>query len=332
MNKKLLLTGMLVAGAFVLPGLAGAAMQGVCSNCHTMHNSQNGAAMNASGGVNTPYDHLLKGSGCAGCHIQGVSNDASTGRATTGAAIGAPQVDDTANTLSGGYFSLSTVDNTHHNVTDAGMTADGALATAPGGGTTPTASPIACTSCHTGGGHHANQGNDSATWLDGTSVGASFRFLSGVQGVEDADFGVETSTDANVYYGEARAAGSDTAGNGTISELCGRCHGAFHTDNTGNLSNNGVWLRHPTDVDMPTAYETNYGTAYNPAIPVATTNTANTTFSKAGFQASEAVVICLSCHVAHGNANADMLRFDYSLNQAGDTTQATGCETCHGKK
>ena len=327
MNKKLLLTGMLVAGAFVLPGLAGAAMQGVCSNCHTMHNSQNGAAMNASGSVNTPYDHLLKGSGCAGCHIQGVSNDATTGRATTGAAIGAPQIDDQTNTLSGGYFDSAAADNTHHNVTDAGMTADGALATAPGG---TEASPIACTSCHTGGGHHANTGNDSATWLDGTSVGASFRFLSGVQGIEDDDFGVET-TDFNVYYGEQRTVGNDTtAGVDTISELCGSCHGAFHTGADISNTTTGAWTRHPTDVALPASYQTNYGTTYNPAVPVAT-NTVNDNFNST-FTLANATVICLSCHVAHGNANADMLRFDYSLNQAGDSTQATGCETCHGTK
>ena len=326
MNKKLLLTGMLVAGAFILPGLAGAAMHGVCSNCHTMHASQDGVL--PTGMTGGPYDHLLKGSGCAGCHLQtGVSNDATTGRSTTGAAIGAPQINDQVNVLAGGYFNSAAADNTHHNVTDAGMTTDGALSTAPGGSTP---SPIACTSCHTGGGHHANTGNDSSTWLGGGSVGASFRFLSGIQGVEDDDFGVETANDANVYYGEARAMGSNTSGNGTISELCARCHGLFHSG-AGTASSTPAWIRHPTDVAMPGGYQTNYGT-YKGSIPLATATTGNQSIKDGDNLNNNTIVICLSCHRAHGSGYADMLRFDYSLNQAGDTTAATGCETCHGTK
>ena len=335
MNKKLLLAGMLVAGAFALPSLAGAAMTGVCSNCHTMHASQDGAlpaGMTGTYGV-TAYAHLLKGNGCAGCHVQGVGNDSTTGRSTTGAAIGAPQVDDSTNSLAGGYFSAGAGDSTHHNVIDAGIGGDGQLGNIPPGGS-DLGAQLKCTDCHTGGGHHSNTGNDSSTWLDGTSTGASYRFLSGVQGVEDSDFGVAGGSGAaNIYYGEQRAIGNDTtAGVDTISELCANCHGTFHTGaGTADTSTPPNWIRHPTDVSMPTGYQTNYGANYNPAVPVATNNTTDTTFTTT-FVPAEATVICLSCHQAHGNGNADMLRFSYAANVAGDTTAATGCETCHGAK
>ncbi|MEW6600485.1 MAG: cytochrome c3 family protein [Nitrospirota bacterium] len=40
-------------------------------------------------------------------------------------------------------------------------------------------------------------------------------------------------------------------------------------------------------------------------------------------------VICLSCHRAHGSAQNDLLRFDYSTMNAGNSTNNGGCETCH---
>lgn len=48
---------------------ASASLKGSCSNCHTMHNSQNGQSMNFDGSA-TPNEALLKGT-CLGCHAQG---------------------------------------------------------------------------------------------------------------------------------------------------------------------------------------------------------------------------------------------------------------------
>jgi cytochrome c553 len=211
------------------------------------------------------------------------------------------------------------------------MGSDSNLGNTPPGGSTLSAQ-LSCTGCHNGGGHHANVGNDGSTWLDGTDTGHSFRFLSGVQGVEDDDFGVNTANGANVYYGVARTVTTNPASStpGTISNLCAKCHGLFHTSiyNTST----GEWNRHPTDVALPSGYQTNYGSSYIPDVPLATSDTTLTDFDQTQFSAASGVVICLSCHQAHGNANHDMLRFSYSLNQAGDSTQATGCETCHGVK
>ncbi len=44
------------------------------------------------------------------------------------------------------------------------------------------------------------------------------------------------------------------------------------------------------------------------------------------------LVMCLSCHVAHGSDNAGMLRFDYADMVAGGGTNTTGCFACHTTK
>jgi len=60
----------------LLAGLAGttppaeAAIRGVCSDCHTMHNSQSGQSMADFGGESGPNPALTRGS-CAGCHARG---------------------------------------------------------------------------------------------------------------------------------------------------------------------------------------------------------------------------------------------------------------------
>ena len=143
MNRKLLVV-CLAAASFLLPSVAGAAVSGPCVDCHTMHNSQNGASV-TGGAAN---DQLLAGDQCVGCHATGVGNVAGTGVAVSGAVI-APLVDDPANTNAGGYFIKTdqTFDSQQHNVADITvMTGDDNLfgTGAPGGGsfsTTDAGSP-----------------------------------------------------------------------------------------------------------------------------------------------------------------------------------------------
>ena len=80
MKKTLLNTTiMLVATAMValFSGPASATVSGVCSNCHTMHASQDGASMLFAQDVDgNPNGALVRG-GCVGCHAQapaGASN------------------------------------------------------------------------------------------------------------------------------------------------------------------------------------------------------------------------------------------------------------------
>src|SRR4030042_1804646 len=87
----------------------------VCSNCHTMHNSQHGQPMNFDSSI-TPNAYLLRGS-CISCHGQnpgGSNNIISFGNV--------PQVLHSSTTdLAGGNFKyLDTDDNKGHNVIDTG--------------------------------------------------------------------------------------------------------------------------------------------------------------------------------------------------------------------
>jgi predicted CXXCH cytochrome family protein len=323
-KTRTLLKGALVAGALMmLPSMASAAMTGQCSVCHTMHDSQGGVSVT---GLAQPNPQLLIGDGCAGCHD--VDANAATGRGS----FNAPQVGSatSASQDAGGYFSGTAANE--HDVFDLGAALDTTFAspTTPPGGT-DLGSQLTCagtTGCHTSGGHHSNTGNDSTTWLDGVGgAGNSYRFLNGVQGIEDDDFENETGTDHNTYYGEARAQGADTtAGLDTISELCAGCHADFHTA-VGTATGAG-WIRHPTDFAFDATYGATYS-AYNATIPVATDDATGATTDPAG---TGAIVICLSCHRAHGSDQADLLRFDYTAVQAGDATASLGCETCHGVK
>ncbi|MDP3013134.1 MAG: cytochrome c3 family protein, partial [Candidatus Subteraquimicrobiales bacterium] len=48
--------------------------------------------------------------------------------------------------------------------------------------------------------------------------------------------------------------------------------------------------------------------------------------------AGDAIVMCLSCHRAHGSPEPDLLRWTYSGMIAGSGTSDTGCFTCHTSK
>ncbi|NOZ24837.1 MAG: hypothetical protein GXO94_01935, partial [Nitrospirae bacterium] len=57
----------------LLTGGVRAEVAGVCSNCHTMHNSQGGVPMNYDNSA-TPNQRLLRGD-CVGCHAQNTSSN-----------------------------------------------------------------------------------------------------------------------------------------------------------------------------------------------------------------------------------------------------------------
>ncbi|MCD6526410.1 MAG: hypothetical protein J7K75_05435 [Desulfuromonas sp.] len=98
----------------IQPGLSLAVISGPCSNCHTMHNSQDSDPLNAG----TPNAGLLRET-CFGCHAQGAS--------TPTVMMGpnkVPQVMHSgANDLAGGNFGYITgvagggaADNKGHNI------------------------------------------------------------------------------------------------------------------------------------------------------------------------------------------------------------------------
>ena len=102
--RKTLIGAAAFALGFGLAASAYGAVSGACSDCHTMHASQDGVA-------STPNNQLLTVAGCGGCHAQGIANAGSLDALST-----YPQV--TADTtgwaasketeLAGGFFDTTT--------------------------------------------------------------------------------------------------------------------------------------------------------------------------------------------------------------------------------
>lgn len=327
--------------AVVIYGFSGktdAAVTGVCSNCHTMHNSQNGTAeaqVYSAGSVSTstiPLAQLLKGD-CLACHTSTTTSTIVTNTPivynTGGYPAGAKGLSTAP--LAGGNFYGTTAATPGatkgHNV-DFVVGQDATLANTPPGTTTALSTQLTCagaTGCHGDrskttnylaikGAHHKTGA------IDGLSVGTSYRFLNAITGVEDSDWEQSaTSTDHNGYKG-----GSTFTDTTTISYLCGACHGntgtgGFHS--SAGVGSSTPWLRHPTDVTLVTSMDDYL--IYDITVPVAlaTPSTSNPTV------ASTSIVICLSCHSAHGTLNTDILKWAYDSSAGSAAT--TKCLKCH---
>ena len=336
------------------------AVTGNCANCHTMHNSQGGTHMilnttidGTSGGAHGGgYPSLTRGS-CVGCHTG--TNDGgsrpfvySTSAPTYG-----------TDTLAGGNFYWAVADDAKgHNVKGIpGMTAD-TLSEAPGnvfaGGCTTgchftlftpvltgNALTTGCEGCHLAPKHHAPQ---QAAGDPALEANGYFRFLSGhdtgagsgVEGIEDANWQfTKGASDHNEYLGKAGthtgAGGFSNIAENTMTAYCTGCHGNFHLQE--DAPANANWIRHPSDAVLPTTGEYTAYTTYDPNVPVARPNL--TTIADTSLVANNAdMVMCLSCHRAHGSPNDDMLRWDYSGMVAGNGGAATGtgCFKCHSEK
>lgn len=170
--------------------------------------------------------------------------------------------------------------------------------------------------------------------IDGSTTPRSYRFLKntdkikGITGLEDADWGFKkTAEKHNEYTVE-------------MDMFCASCHGAFHKkDMTGKLS---PWFRHPTGIVLPKTGEySKYNPhisppdgktgirIYNPDAPVGRQNMPLEPSNEV--KLGEDMVICLSCHVAHGSAYDSILRWDYD-NIFAHEGGKTGCLICHTGK
>jgi hypothetical protein len=314
----------------------------LCSDCHTMHNSED--ALPASFDDSPiPNFALLKAVSCDGCH----SSTSPTSWQSTIA--GAPIVYNTAaptygdNGLAGGnfYYISTTADDKGHNIFASNP--DGTLGNTPPGGI-DIGQQLECSGtygCHghngrqsgdtaeddlllaVMGGHH---GNDSPMTGSITEVGENYRFLIGIKGVEDIDWEQDNSNASHNEY-----QGSTSSATDTISYFCAECHGNFHTWG-GGVSEVGTaspWLRHPTDVVLPNTGEYAGYTSYNLLSPVARPApdaVADTTLVSPGSD----IVMCLSCHRAHASPYYKMLRWDYKSTTL--LTALTGCNVCHTSK
>ncbi|MBI5409037.1 MAG: hypothetical protein HZA14_06695 [Nitrospirae bacterium] len=367
-KKHLIKHSFIIVLCLGLPVSAWAVVTGTCSNCHTMHNSQNGAPMNLNNS-SAPNKLLTKGD-CLGCHGTGGGNNIDP-------ATGAPQVLHTnATDLAGGNFKYIETggDNRGHNVVELGNTED-TIPYAPGhihqmndySGFTVNVSCAGRLGCHGtrqkvngtySGGNEALKGTHHGNVdgkLDTADTAAnSYRFLRGVKGYEnmgtfkwqnkDADNHNEylgATTPMNAIFGCTPChvgeppTGSIEPVNHTISGFCATCHRDFHIVPAIGGDTTSPFTRHPTDVVLPNAGEyANYNQGnskqYRVDAPVARTTVPDSIGNTVTPGAD--VVMCLSCHVAHASNYPDMLRWDPSAIIAGNGTNNNGCIICHTQK
>ena len=396
--KKVIMTLCFIALSVVFVYGYADAVSGQCSNCHTMHNSQDNSAMALEYDGVTPLaaQEQLLTSNCIGCHTSTVDGDKLS-------SVGGPAVLHTPNpvtqggtqTLAGGDFYWVNADEATdaakgHNVidlpgvtvadTNIGITPPGWDAAATSGNTfdsksnavtngvgTWGANQLTCAGtygCHgtrdlpgfggLSGAHHGNTGavitaTAALSASPPTTIGSSFRFLAGIVGKENADWNYgETTSSHNEYFGEDntadRSAGVYAGNEGTISFLCAQCHGLFHATIDADATSGNPWVRHPTDIALPNSGEyVNYNSddgvangqgAYNLTVPLARPvilDSMSATVDLAAVDETGGVVMCLSCHRAHGSPEPDMLRWTYSTMTIGSTS-TSGCFTCHTGK
>lgn len=314
-----------------------AAVGGLCSNCHTMHNSEGGniVAKDLEGNpVADAYRSLLISS-CLGCHTNQTDStilDQPHGKTPIVNNLVLP-----SNMLAGGNFYYVQQDSSGgHNVIPGIL--DPVL-TGPPGGTFPAggqyAGQLRCSGtrgCHGFNGGHAETPVDDETEalgkahhstgiLNGSAVGGSYRFLYGITGVEDSDWEHDnTNSSHNEYKGSTNPSDQNS-----ISYFCSECHGNFH-----DVGTSSPWIRHPADEVLPTipAEYAQY-TEYSMIAPIARPDPTNVSFTN-GVTPGQDIVMCLSCHRAHGSPYYKGLRWDYKNSNL--STALSGCGVCHTGK
>lgn len=339
---------------------------GPCVNCHTMHNSQDGASVVD---VDIGIQPALTTTNCVGCHTDATVTirELNGSRVPIVYTVGilSLEPDQPNSMLAGGNFHwmVSEQDDTKgHNVYGLAEK-DHFLNKAPGG-VISAGGNSSCVDCHMSlatpksgcKGCHlpAHHADDSALVVDADH--GAYRFLGdvmanvpggsyqggriGIKGIEDPDWEkAVTSSQHNVYSGTTlvypQTYGAPNLD--TIGQMCAGCHGNFHDtmnsgQNGGGNDVSGVWIRHPSDVLIPASGEYAAYTEYNPLAPVA----------KVALEAVSSVVVpgtdvvtCISCHRPHGSPYPDMLRWNYDscVAGAGDTEVVEcGCFVCHTAK
>lgn len=184
-----------------------------------------------------------------------------------------------------------------------------------------------CEGCHYYVSHHDTRTPVAYRFLEGHGTG---RY---VIGREDPDWEEPpvTSTKHNEYKGDPGDSGtsgtSDLADSHGMSSFCKGCHQDFHVQSDGS-----AWIRHPSDAVLPDSGEYLDYVTYNPMAPVARPDPMNVGDPGiVNHGAGGDMVMCLSCHRAHGSPYPDMLRWDYAGMIAGGGGSG-GCFTCHTQK
>lgn len=350
-----------------LPALCQGAVKGLCSDCHTMHNSQQGSAVaftrDESGQqilTQTPFNKLLK-TDCVGCHSHsGSETIVAMGETRTPIVFNLiepiyPPNGSSSSALAGGnfYWVAQGGDQYGHNlhgISDQDARLGGGVL-APGGNVSTNNQ---CASCHrtlatelTGCNgchipfHHAKGDSEVASRDDGW-----YRFLGsvmqrgeefastpdGVVGIEDPDWEQNPSaTRHNTYQGSTGPYASFLDSR-SINQKCAGCHGLFHSETAAS----SAWVRHPVDMTIPNSGEFSAFTTYNPLVPVARPSVTAADANFSSINHGSDLVSCISCHRPHGSPYPAMLRWAYRAWPGDDpytgSPAVNGCAVCHTTK
>jgi len=285
-----------------------------CAGCHTMHNSQDGALIDAAHPTGNSY--LLKtatpSDQCLTCHAAYGQFDGGLGYGPGGDFY---WVTRTFSWSAHGHAYSSEGDSHGHNVISptAGIAQDATLGAAPGGDFS--SQYLSCTSCHD---PHGNQNfrllYDSAMGPIYPGPGGRYSFAS----------------DAPVALGNSRttysASGWETDAQHTIyksgvSDWCANCHETFHSDNTSNFVH-PIQAMGSTIAASYNAYVSSddvssgvVASSYSGLVPFEAVNVDLTLADPKNYTegpTSQDKVMCLTCHRAHASAYGDAARWDMS--------------------
>jgi len=358
-----ILLGLAAAVAILVePPRCEAAARGLCAECHTMHNSQQGSpvafVLDSSGQKvmqGAAFKKLLK-TNCIGCHTNaGAETIIPLGENQVPIVFNLtqptyPPSGSTSSALAGGNFYWVIQNNQHgHNVHGiAGQ--DPRFSWAPGGvqrapecnnchGTLATPES-GCNGCHAAY-HHADGKGEVAGPAEGW-----FRFLgsvmqkddtttpplTGVSGIEDPSWEQNPlATRHNAYKGKPGPYTSYLE-SGSITQKCIGCHGRFHSETIANAT----WIRHPADAVIPDSGEFTGLIGYDPMVPVARQNITSLDANFSTVNRGSDVVACISCHRAHGSPYPSSLRWAYrawpGIDPQTGQPAMNGCAVCHTTK
>jgi len=314
---------------------------GNCNMCHTMHNSQDGTPVDPDhpDGNQWLLINETPSDVCLNCHAGIMGNVFGADPVAPPTEIGGGNfvflLEDNINDGHNGALAPISGDKAGHSILapSRGVSADGTLATSPGGSFP--SHQLGCTSCHD---PHGN---------------GNFRMLYGVGGIQDESYSFTNPAPfgfgLSIYHGRERPDRHTAYYNG-FSAWCANCHGDFHT--------HGGKFIHPTQRALGAAvtaiYNTYNGTsdpfgadlatAYLPAVPFEEPSHGYT--STAGASNSSRVM-CLTCHRAHASSAPQSGRWDFNVthlvddgiesgsfaqpNPYLDDQQRSLCNKCHRK-
>jgi hypothetical protein len=283
----------------------------VCSECHTVHNSEEGLPMRYDG-VALPAGELLRAEDathlCLTCH--------------DGSRLDAPDVVAPVTYLAdpaGGWFTENPLGQDNPNGHDL-LSVSPVLA--PG---SQDRMILTCVSCHSPHGN-ANFRNLSAE-PPGSGAGDS---LEVVVAGGDAPSVAKSGGQIFRYLDSRRERGGsgpppyDPGGlryKSGMSAWCNDCHGDFHGRTSGEEGTAAPWLRHPQEATIsgsPGADFKHWSGTLPARVRVETPTDDQ-------IPSPDDRVFCLSCHKAHGSAHKS------ALIHTGNTSMLDTCQQCHNQ-